>query len=116
MKKLFFIFPCLFLLTGCPLDDSEKDKKISELENKVRLLELRPSVQRYQVVIAQQFPARFTYLVDTQEGKIWSPHQLNYIKDQPIAWMEEDIIDSSGEIGETFAQYLSYHESVPPKK
>lgn len=110
MRKTIFLLPCLFLLTACPLDDD--NKKISELENKIALLEERPTVQRYQLVIAPQFPGRFRYLVDTQKGKIWSPKQFSDIGGQPEGWTEEDIIDNSGEIGMTWDKYLQYRAIV----
>lgn len=113
MKKLLFLIPSLFLLTGCLLDDSEK---LSELENRIASLEARPIVQRYQIVTNPEAPGKFTYLIDTQKGKIWTPVQFTDVEGKPTVWNEEEIIDNSGEIGQTTREFMSNRKFIQPKK
>lgn len=113
MKKAIILLPCLFILTACPLED--KDKKISELENKILLLENRPTSPRYQIIMNPQYAGFHTYLLDTQKGKIWQKVELTDVEGKPSVWSEQDIMDNTGEIGITWSSFMSYHKPIEKK-
>lgn len=115
MKRALLLLPCLLVLTACPLDE-DKDKRISELENKILLLQNRPVVQRYQIVMPPQYSGMNLYLLDTQEGKIWQKTTYTDMEGDPSVWMEQDIIDSSGKIGTTLRQWLEYNKPKSKQK
>lgn len=49
----------------------------------------QPAPPRFQLVMHPEFPGRFTYLLDTQTGAIWTPKEITYLEGKPTMWVQE---------------------------
>ena len=68
---------------------------------------------RYRVFFSPNVRAD-TFLVDTQEGRVWRSTKLMDVQDQPDAWVPMDVIDDSETVGVTWKAYLAEHPLSKP--
>lgn len=80
--------PLMLLLAGC-------DKPIITIDLKGQpSIPAQPSPPRFQLVVHPEFPGKFTYLVDTQTGAIWSPVTYTNLEGAPSVWVQEKFVKS----------------------
>ena len=70
---------------------------------------------RYQVVFGPHARAD-TFLVDTQKGRIWQLVKFKDIEGEPAAFDEIAVVDESGEIGMSAANFRRQYESEKTPK
>ena len=75
----------------------------STSESPVRTV--RPPTGRYQIVFSPNVRAD-TFLLDTQKRRVWQFTKFSDLPSEPTAWNEVDVIDSTGEIGITFSEFI----------
>lgn len=73
---------------------------------------VRAPVGRYQIVFSPNVRAD-TFLLDTQKGRVWQMTKFSDLPGEPTAWNEMDVIDSSGEVGIKFGDFLQ--QNSPPR-
>ena len=74
---------------------------------------VRAPIARYQIVFSPHVRAD-TFLLDTQKGRVWQMTKFSDLPGAPTAWNEVDIIDSTGEIGMKFSDFLQQNSPQRP--
>lgn len=73
----------ILLLAGC-------DKPIITIDLKGQPnIPAQPAPPRFQLIMHPQFPGKFTYLLDTQTGALWTPIEVAYLEGNPTVWVQE---------------------------
>jgi len=110
MKNLLLVAALsavLLALPGCdkpiPQQPAEAFVPLTASEPPARTL--RPVPARYQIVFSPHVRAD-TFLLDTQKGRVWQMTKFSDLQGEPSAWAEMDVIDSTGETGIGFNQFL----------
>ncbi|BDB26891.1 hypothetical protein Tamer19_65970 [Cupriavidus sp. TA19] len=74
----------------------------------------RPTTNgRYQIVVNPTGARAGPFLLDTQAGRIWQLSEFPGLQGAPRAWREMTIIDDTGEMGITTAQFQKLY---PPRQ
>ncbi len=100
----------MVVLAGC-------DKPIITIDLKGQPnIPAQPAPPRFQLVMHPEFPGKFTFLLDTQTGAIWSPKTQVSLQGQPTAWTREDFVESpvpsSGQDPMTSSTFLILHPPI----
>lgn len=98
MTHIVVLLAVLAALPGCQKFGTQQAP-----EAPVRLV--RPPVGRYQIVFSPNVRAD-TFLLDTQKGRVWQMTKFSDLPGEPTAWNEMDVIDSTGEVGIKFSEFL----------
>lgn len=93
MKTVFIAVVCcaLFILAGAQVKTSHESEVYS-----------RPG--RYQIIINPNARAD-TFLLDTENGRIWKPLGISDIPGQPVVWKFQDRVDNQAEFNMWLAKF-----------
>ena len=105
ITRTFALLVILATLPGC-----EKFSAQQSPESPVRIV--RPPVGRFLIVFSPIVRAD-TFLLDTQKGRVWQMTKFSDLPSEPTAWNEMDVIDSTGEVGIKFNDFLQ--QNSPPR-
>lgn len=77
----------LLLLAGC-------DKPIITIDLKGQPnIPAQPAPPRFQLVMHPEIPGKFTFLLDTQTGALWTPKKIVDLEESPTVWVQEKFQD-----------------------